>query len=344
VSTGSQIRVLVGAGGVGKTTVAAATALSLADAGHRTLVMTFDPSRRLKDTLGIGERAVAGEVPVAGCEGHLFASLLDARSTFDSLIERYAPDDAVRQRILGNPYYRHLARSLAGILEYMAVEKLFEVVQAGRYDHIVLDTPPVSQALDLLAAPQRIVSFLDSGAIRLATRAWFDDHGHLKAAGRLGPLGRRLENYLDQLVGLELLRDLVEFFSAFKPLFEGFRSRAKEVEELLLRPSTRFSLVTTASQDRAQDTLFFARRLLESGLHLEAVVVNRLHPWPTGRVHKASRLAQLATAVAGRERRALESARELLANTARLEVLPLLAEEPVDVDGLRALAALRQPG
>jgi anion-transporting ArsA/GET3 family ATPase len=323
---------------VGKTTVAAALAVAYADAGHRTLVMTFDPSRRLKDTLGIGERALADEIPVAGCDGLLHASLLDARRTFDGLIERYAPDAAVRQRILENPYYRHLAGSLAGILEYMAVEKLFEVVQAGRYDRIVLDTPPVSQAIDLLQAPERIVHFLDSGAVQFATRPWFDASGHLKAAAKLGRLGRRLEDYLDGLVGLDLLRDLVEFFTAFKPLFEGFRARASEVEELLRRTQTRFALVTTASEDRTHDTLFFARKLDESGLRLGAVMVNRLHPWPGAEAAGASTLSRLASAVAVREQRSLASITELLGESAQVVTVPLMAREPVAIGALRKLS------
>ncbi len=337
--SGLGIRVIAGAGGVGKTTVAAALAVAFADAGYRTLVMTFDPSRRLKDTLGIGERAVAEEVEVEGAGGLLHASLLDARKTFDGLIERYAPDAAVRQRILENPYYRHLAGSLAGILEYMAVEKLYEVVQAGRYDRIVLDTPPVSQAIDLLQAPERIVHFLDSGAVQLATRPWFNASGHLKAAARLGRLGRKLEDYLDGLVGLDLLRDLVEFFTAFKPLFEGFRSRASEVENLLRRPATRFALVTTASEDRTHDTLFFARKLDESGLRLGAVMINRLHPWPGAGAGGASALSRLATAVAVRERRALESITELLGASAQVLTVPLAAREPVAIGALRELSA-----
>jgi len=339
---GVRIDVLAGAGGVGKTTVAAATALALADSGQKTLVMTFDPSRRLKDTLGISARAGDEEAPVEGCGGNLFASLLDARATFDTLIERHAPDAAVRQRILDNRYYQQLAGSLAGILEYMAVERLFEVAQAGRYERVVLDTPPVSQALDFLEAPGRIVDFLDSGAVRLATGNWFDGEGHLRAVGRFGRLGRRFERYLDDLVGLDLLRDLVEFFTAFKPLFAGFRDRASRVEDLLRLPTTQFTLVTTASEDRTEDTLFFARRLMEAGLHLRGVVANRIHPSPQGANRHPGELAVLGRAVAEREARALDSAEELLGTTATLETLPLLACEPVDVEGLRRLAGLRR--
>jgi len=141
--------VVVGSGGVGKTTLAAALGLSAARAGRRTLVMTFDPSLRLKDALGVGERARDQEVPVrVDTPGRLDVSLLDARATFDRLVLEYSPDEAAARRILDNRFYRHLAGGLAGILEYMAVERLFEVTAARRYDRIILDTPPTRQALD----------------------------------------------------------------------------------------------------------------------------------------------------------------------------------------------------
>lgn len=275
--------VFVGAGGVGKTTLAAATAVDSARAGKNTLVMTFDPSLRLKDALGVGETAREREVQVAlEAAGQLSASLLDAQRTFDRLIEQHAPDAAARERILGNRFYRHLSGSLGGILEYMAVERLFEVAAGGEYERIILDTPPTRQALDFLEAPQRIVGFLDSGAVRLALRPWFDEEGRLKTTARWGGLGRRVEEFLDDVVGLDLLRDMAEFFQAFRPLYDGFRERAAAVEQLLRSPRTRFVLVAGPGEEAIPDAMFFARRLIEGKLDLGAVVVNRVHPrWPS---------------------------------------------------------------
>lgn len=126
--------IFVGAGGVGKTTLAAAAGVVSARAGRDTLVMTFDPSLRLKDALGVGQEAKEHAVRVdLEAPGELHASLLDARRTFDRLVERYAPDPEARDRVLGNRFYQHLSGGLGGILEYMAVERLFEVAAAGRY-------------------------------------------------------------------------------------------------------------------------------------------------------------------------------------------------------------------
>jgi len=351
--------IFVGAGGVGKTTLAAALGVVSARAGRDTLVMTFDPSLRLKDALGVGQEAKEHAVRVdLEAVGELHASLLDARRTFDRLIERYAPDAEARRRVLDNRFYQHLSGSLGGILEYMAVERLFEVAAAGRYRQVVLDTPPTRQALDFLEAPARIVGFLDSGALRVALRPWFDEQGRLKATSRLGGLGRRAERFLDEVVGLDLLRDMAEFFQAFSPLFAGFRERASQVEELLRSSKTLFVLVAGPGEERIPDTLFFARRLRQAGYHLGPIVVNRVHPEPdeplrpghpaTAELAPGSVAApvpglvdgiQLLTWLGERDRRGLVQLAQLLSDAQPLVDLPLRAEEPTDLPSLADLGA-----
>ncbi len=333
--------IVVGAGGVGKTTLAAALGLQSAAAGLETLVMTFDPSLRLKDTLGVGEAALDAEVRVkSDTRAGLWASLLDARRTFDRLVERYAPDAGARQRILSNPYYQNLAGSLAGILEYMAVERLWEAWQARRWQRIVLDTPPTRQALDFLEAPERIIGFLDSGALRLALRPWFDAQGRFRASAHWGAVGRGFESWLNEVVGLDLLRDMSEFFRAFAPLFAGFRERAVEVQRLLRDSGTTFLLVAGPGEERNPDTLFFARRLLEAGYRLGPIVVNRVHPLSASaavaRPDPADGRALLAW-LGERDHRGVAALRALLPPAQHLVDLPLLPAEPVDLPALAAL-------
>lgn len=342
-----QLLVVVGAGGVGKTTLAAAMALLAAEAGEDTLVMTFDPSLRLRSALGIAEGSETHEVALPGADGRrgrLSASLLDARATFDRLVERYAPDAATRARILGNRFYSHLAGSLAGILEYMAVERLFEVAAAGGHDRIVLDTPPTRQALDFLEAPKRMVSFLDSGALRIALKPWFAADGRFQPASGWGPLGRELEGFLDRVVGLDLLRDMAEFFQAFAPLYAGFRERALEVERLLASPRTLFVLVAGPGEERNPDTLFFARRLAAAGLRLGPVVVNRVHPSAdaaprgTGAHPDAADGRALLAWLGERDREGLARLHELLPPPRQVLSVPLLHDQPSGIAGLTELA------
>ncbi len=341
--------VVVGSGGVGKTTLAAALGVGGARSGRDTLVMTFDPSLRLKDALGVGDAARGREVEVdLDAPASLHASLLDAGQTFDRLVEHYSPDDAARDRILGNRFYRHLAASLAGVLEYMAVERLFEVAAQGRYQQVILDTPPTRQALDFLQAPERIIGFLDSGALKIALKPWFDESGHIRPIARLGPFGRNVEGFLDRLVGLDLLRDMAEFFQAFGPLYKGFRARAHEVQALLRSPRTIFVLVSGPGRERVADTLFFARHLREAGHRLGPVVVNRVHPEPDGVAPASDPLAvardgrQLLAWLGHRDRAGVEHLRSLLGAEQPLAAVPLLAEEPTTLEGLSDLGDLLQ--
>jgi len=336
----TPLLIVVGSGGVGKTTLAAALGLSAAREGHDTLVMTFDPSRRLKDTLGVGDAANDAPARVrVDAPGRLDASLLDARATFDRLIARYAPDAGAAERIRGNRFYAQLAGSLAGILEYMAVERLFEVATDDRYARLILDTPPTRQALDFLQAPERIIHFLDSGGTRAATRSWFDERGRLKA-GKVKILGRGVEALLDKVIGLGLLRDIAEFFQAFGPLYAGFRSRALQVQSLLRSERTRFLLVAGPGTERTADTLFFARKLVEAGCHLGPVVVNQVHPRHPlphrGKAAGARTGAGILHALGERDRRSVAAVRQLLPSE-HVATMELMADPPTGLAELEAL-------
>ncbi len=337
-----SLLVVVGSGGVGKTTLAAALGLLSARAGAHTLVMTFDPSHRLKDALGVGEDARGREVEVPlVASGKLEASLLDTRRTFDDLVARYAPDEQAARRILSNRFYAHLSGSLAGVLEYMAVERLFEVAAGACYDRVVLDTPPTRQALDFLEAPERILGFLDSGALRIALKPWFDERGHLRPTARLGLIGRNVEAFLDRIVGLELLRDMAEFFQAFGPLFDGFRRRATEVRALLRSPRTLFVLVSGPGEERVADTLFFARRLREGGHRLGPLVVNRVHPLvDPAAAAAAGEGGVLLSWLGERDHRGTAALRSLLSPGEAPIELPLLPDQPTGIDALGELADL----
>lgn len=331
--------VVVGAGGVGKTTLAAALAVHSARTGAKTLVMTFDPSLRLKDALGVGEAARdrGTRVPLEAA-ARLDASLLDAKATFDRLVAAYAPDEAAARRIFQNRFYRDLAGTLAGILEYMAMERLFEAREEGGYDRIILDTPPTRQALDFLQAPDRIVNFLDSRAVKMALDPfWERDPRTLRLPVRLA--AKAGMEMADRIIGRRFLVDLVEFIRAFNPLFDGFRTRAEEVRRLLREEGTRFLLVTAPGPDRIPDAMFFLRKLTEAGHRVGPVVVNQVHPptagGPSRRGFEAGRA--LLAHQGARDRKGLRQLRELLPGPGAVLDLPLKPEPPADLAALAAL-------
>jgi len=276
----------VGPGGVGKTTTAAALALRAAMAGKRSLVLTIDPARRLANSLGLkalGNRETRideGLFRAAGLHprGEMHAMMLDLKLTWDELVQRQAPSPERARQILENRLYQKLSTAMAGSLEYMAMEKVSELRSSGRFDVVVLDTPPTTNALDFLRAPDRILDVLDNDAMRILL-------GPMLKASRIGlklfalPTGLVLRT-LAKFTGQDFLRDLAHFMVAFEGMYEGFKQRAAQVKRLLAGPETAFVLVTTPSPLSIEDALFFHRALQADGISTTALVVNRVQRDP----------------------------------------------------------------
>jgi len=271
--------ICAGSGGVGKTTTSAALAAGLASRGQKVAVLTIDPAKRLADSLGLDE---LGNEPKqvdpklfekAGMEmeGELWAMMLDAKATFDDLVRKHAPDAETRDRILENRIYRQLSNALAGSQEYMAMEKLFEIHQEGRYDFLVLDTPPSRNALDFLDAPKRLTQFIEGRGMQMFMKP-------TGIATRVVGRGSSMAmSVLKRVTGLDLLTDLSEFFQAFSGMVDGFRERAKRVSELLSDPATTFVVVCGPQGEPVNEAVYFHRKLVEAKLPVGGVIVNKVH-------------------------------------------------------------------
>ena len=268
------IIICCGTGGVGKTTAAGALAVQGARLGRRTCVVTIDPAKRLADALGL-DSLTNEPGPIEGdweAPGELWALMLDTKLTFDDLVGRYAGSPEQATVILGNKLYRNIAGALSGTQEYMAMEKLFELHDEGRFDLIVVDTPPTRHALDFLDAPRRLTRFLDNRIFRLLITP---ARTYMKVVGVATQAFLRT---VAKVVGSDVIKDAVDFFTAFEGMEQGFRDRAQRVLDLLSEPVTAFVLVAAPRRDAIEEALYFAERLQESSIEVEALIVNRLHP------------------------------------------------------------------
>ncbi|MCA1832245.1 MAG: ArsA family ATPase [Actinomycetota bacterium] len=276
-----HIVVCTGPGGVGKTTISAALAVRAADLGRKTIVCTIDPAKRLAQSLGLSElgntpREVAksaygkGRQPKAA----LWAMMLDMKRTFDDLIVDMASPDLAK-RILSNPFYEHISSTLAGTQEYMAMEKLYELHEEGRWELIIIDTPPSRSALDFLDAPRKITDFLEGRFLRVLL--W----PYMKA----GKGTLRVFNYGAQaffraatkITGSELLSDVATFFQMFQGMFGTFKARAERVRELLGTQRTAFIVVASPETESLKEARYFVQRLGREQMPLGGVIVNRTH-------------------------------------------------------------------
>jgi len=280
----TKVIVTCGSGGVGKTTTAAALALLGAEAGRRTVVLTIDPAKRLAQSMGLTE---LDNTPheVKGVEsGQLYAAMLDMKRTFDDVVLAHSTPERA-EAIFANPFYQSLSSSFAGTQEYMAMEKLGQLVASKRsspegsseaeWDLIVVDTPPSRSALDFLDAPNRLGRFLDGRMIRLITmpaRAGGKTGMKVMSAG-FGVFAK----VFGKVLGGDLLRDLSAFVAALESMFGGFRERAQQTYELLKRPGTSFVVVSSPEPDALREASYFVERLSEEHMPLAGLVVNRVH-------------------------------------------------------------------
>jgi len=302
----TRIVVCCGAGGVGKTTIAASLGLRAAEAGRRVVVLTIDPARRLAQSLGLSEldntpRPVSGFDTSAG--GTLDAMMLDMKRTFDEVVEAHATPEKAQQ-ILANPFYQAVSSSFAGTQEYMAMEKLGQLraraASEDTWDLIVVDTPPSRSALDFLDAPKRLGSFLDGRFIRLLMApAKAGGRAYLKVFSSGVTMATSV---MSKVLGGQVLQDVQTFVAALDTMFGGFRERADKTYALLKNPETAFVVVAAPERDALREASYFIDRLDQEGMPLAGVVVNRIQRVAATTLSRSRALAaaeQLAESRAG---------------------------------------------
>jgi anion-transporting ArsA/GET3 family ATPase len=359
----AHVLVTTGAGGVGKTTTAAALGVAAALAGRRTLVLTIDPARRLAQAMGLdtlGDEPSPVDLAELDAPGELWAMMLDMQTTFDRLIDSNAASPAEAEAIKANRIYRTLSSSLSGTQEYMAMERLHELHETGAWDLLVIDTPPTRSALDFLDAPRRMTTFLEGRLLRLLLKPGL-------VAGRgigrvVGAGATAFMRVAGRVTGMDLLDDLADFFRQFEGMYEGFKQRAEQVLELLRHPDSRFVVVTSPEPPPLREARYFLERLQQEGLHAAGLVVNRIRPElprdPTdaaiARVGGAllpedaptTGALQLLTDVrnlANRQRRDVAAALYGVDVRSLVEV-PLLGGDVHDLAGLRTIATTLSTG
>ncbi|MET0420890.1 MAG: ArsA-related P-loop ATPase [Acidimicrobiia bacterium] len=279
-----EVIVFCGSGGVGKTSIAAAAAVTAAARlGGKVLVLTIDPARRLADALGLeGVGNVEHRVPLEvfrelGIEprGELYAAMLDTKQSWDELVLRHAPDAATAHDILENRMYQNVTSRFVQSHDYIAMERLYDLHASGIYDLIIVDTPPSRNAIDFLEAPARMSEFFGGRLLRWLTMPY-----------RLGGRGARMfnaasrpfYNLADRVLGSQFLQDIAEFFLNFQSMYPGFVERADAVEQLLHDRRTSFAVVTTLEGAPLREAQNFCAELRARDFHLGALVLNKTFP------------------------------------------------------------------
>jgi anion-transporting ArsA/GET3 family ATPase len=274
--------VVCGSGGVGKTTMSAVLGVRAAQLGRRTLVLTIDPARRLATALGI-ERWTEEEKQVEDptFKGSLHVAMVDAKAVFDGFVKKAAPSPADADRILNNKLYDALSRSLNGSQEFSSLERLYQAVSSGKYDLVILDTPPAQHAKEFLLAPQRFYDLFQDSLLK-----WFvapqesteNKFRQIFQRGTSAVLGG-----LEKITGGEFMRELREFFVTIQTLQGIIREHSVAIHRMLSGPRSGFIVVTSFDERKLAEASQFQRDLERGGYLLSSVIINRAFPEFFGR-------------------------------------------------------------
>lgn len=337
-----KVIVCCGAGGVGKTTTSAALGLAGGLAGRRTLVLTIDPARRLAEAMGIpaGSREPVTLDPalLATSGAHDTATvdawMLSPAVIFENLVRRFAPDEERANIILNSRLYGHLTEVVAGMQEYTAAEALFAMSTSGKYDLIVLDTPPSRNALAFLEAPRKLSMFLDERVLGLFLP------GAEKRGFVFGGAASVVRNVFVRVLGESFWAELQEFLVRFSGMFGPMRSHAGTVRELLRSDATAFLLVTSPEPAALREASYFESRIRMLELPFEGTILNRSWAYTRGLEHPAA-ADGTAVEIAAVDKMKLLAADELSRADRDRKLLATLRERS---NGKSAIATPNVPG
>ena len=277
----SRVVVMLGAGGVGKTTTAIAMAMLAATQGRRVALLSIDPAKRLAAALGIplGNQLAPVALPpglAVASGGSLEAAMLDQKAVFDSMVRRSAKSPEIAAKILAHPLYRAASTNLSGPLEYMALAKLQELADDPRYDLVVLDTPPDTHALDFLARPNVLAGFMENKVMTWLIRPFLTATRF--GLGSVLAAGERLMGGVAKITGITALHSFAEFLMLMQEVIEGFHHSGQRIVQLLGQGETTFALVTIPTLAAARSARHLGEELERLGYGADVLICNRCLP------------------------------------------------------------------
>ncbi len=255
--TTKSFEIFCGTGGVGKTTLATSRALALAWAGKRVLLVTIDPARRLKDLLGLTDEAVGDVRAVTLVGTTLDALLMSPEKTILRMSQNYQTPDLANNRIV-----QILSKPYGGMNEILSLVEVQMQFDSGRYDVVVLDTPPGAHFLDFLESLSKIRSFFDQNFIEIFSYLGQKTARATKKVFGLGIINRFISNgvrkllgYLESVTGGQFIDDFIEAVQVIYQSKDAFLKGIALQDRLKSTSECNWFLVTSVDQGKAEEAI-----------------------------------------------------------------------------------------
>lgn len=252
-----SFEIFCGTGGVGKTTLATSRALSQASTGLRVLLITIDPARRLKDLLGLSGDCVGEVTSVEVNKIKLDALLMSPEKTIQRMALQYKTPDLASNRIV-----KILSRPYGGMNEILSLVEVQMQFESGKYDVIVLDTPPGAHFLDFLEGIGKIKSFFDQSFVELFAYIGTKTASAGKKVFGFGIIKtvisgglKKLLGYLQKVTDAKFIEDFIQAVQIIYQSKEAFLKGLSLQDRLKSKSECNWFLVTSVEQGKAQEAI-----------------------------------------------------------------------------------------
>lgn len=333
------IEIFCGTGGVGKTTLASSRALYWSLKGKKVLLITIDPSRRLKEVLNLNDQK-AGSIEKV--DSLIFAPYLGKIENLELYAMLMSPKVVIEkinkkgntENNLNNPIINILSRPYGGMNEIMAIIEVNEQINSKKFDVIILDTPPGKHFIDFLQAANKINQFFDQSFIDIFRYLGksFETVKSKKISkmifSKIISTGvKKLLHYLDRVTGADFVNQFIDAVVSLYRNKDVFLDALSLEEKLKQRKYSNWFLVTSVDQQKLieagkmqQDAVTFMHE--DNYLAINKVLQPFLNGWnPTEDLYK-----NLKSSMEKKEFRIKEFSRNYFTNV--IEFTEILESDP----------------
>ena len=324
---GKSLEIFCGTGGVGKTTLATSRAIFLASSKKKVLLITIDPSRRLKEILNLSEKNAGNPEKVC------FSKTVNFHAELMSPYETFKKIKTNDLEAIENPILKILTKPFGGMNEILALVEVDFHLKSGKFDTIILDTPPGNHFIDFLESSKKIRDFFKKTYLDIFHFLESDKKNKSpKLLSLLMTSGiKKLLSLMDKLTGKTFVSKFIESVNIVYENREAFIN-ALEIQDILKDPlKSNWFLITSVEHNKLDEAAVIMQKASPFMHEDNYLIINKCwSSYLTAWKPKSKKANELKTSLEKREYELIDFAEKTNINVVKFsEIFDLPTDEQV---------------